>query len=268
MQEDIFVPDAEADTSDHEKSSYGAYAYKRVQRLRRKGKRRGIDVPPLGYDLTEPEKPRIVFWVIAIVSAVLFVGMLVGLILLYNVLIKTFSDLRGIGDFLKIVFKPAVLTASFGWSAIPGILLVAVYLLLAVLFALPIVAVVYFYRFVRDAFYMTKCSKEEFARGSIVSSRLTGLAVVLATATVLFIVLLSYISAASAKLYFGLIYGGLVLALGGLLACMAVEKVRCGKWFEGLGEDKKQNYLAHERALRKVKSRLRTEKQLWNDWGN
>lgn len=252
---------------DYEKISYGRFAYKRVQRLRRKGQRRGIEVPQLDYELTKSEKPRIAFWIVAVISVVLFVGIIVGIGLLYNELIKMFSDLSGISEFLKVVFDPAILAASFGLSAVPGILLVFVYLLIAVLFALPIIAAVYFYRFVRDAFYMAKCSKEEFAKGSIISSRILGFVIAIIVAAVIFIILLSYISASSAKLYIGLIFGGHVLALGGLLALMAIEKIKCGKWFEGLEESKRQNYLEHEKALRLVKSRLNMEKRFWKDIG-
>lgn len=252
---------------DYEKSSYGKLAYKRVQRLRRKGQRRGIEIPRLNYELTKPEKPRVAFWIVAVISAALFVGIIVGIVLLYNELIKTFSDLSGIGEFLKVVFDPVILTASFGWSAVPGILLAAVYLLIVVLFVLPIIAAVYFYRFVRDAFYMTRCSKEEFAKGSMISSRILGLVTVTIVVAIVSAILSSYISAAGAKLYIWLIFGGLAVALGGLIALMTIEKLKCAKWFENLEESKKQNYLEHEKALRRVKSRLNTEKRLWNDMG-
>lgn len=252
---------------DYEKISYGKTAYKRVQRLRRRGRRRGFEVPLLGYELTKPEKPRLAFLIVAIASAVLFVGIIIGIGFLYNTLITTFSDLSGIGEFLKVVFDPAILSASFGWSAIPGILLVVVYLLIALLFALPVVAAIYFYTFVRDAFYMAKCSKEEFAKGSLISSRILGFSAVLAVVTVIFIILMSYATAENAKLYLGLIYAALVIALGGLLALMAVEKIKCGKWFESLEEDKKQNYLNHEGAMRRVKRRLNTEKHFWQNLG-
>lgn len=261
--------EAMLDTSnlDYEKSSYGKSVYKRVQRLRRKGQRRGIEIPYLNYALTKPEKPRIAFLIVAIISAVLFAGMVVGIFLLYNELIKMFSDLSGIGDFIKVMFKPDILSGSFGLSALPGIMMVAVYLLIAVLFALPVVAAVYFYRFVRDAFYMATCSKEEFAKGSIISGRIFGLIVVVIVITVVFVILMSYMTAASAKLYIGLIFGGAVIAFGGLIAVTIIEKIKSGKWFEELEESKKQNYLEHESALRRVKSRLNTEKRIWSDFG-
>lgn len=267
MEDDVFGYGNPPPSGDREKSSYGRYAYKRVQRLRRKGKRRGIEVPYLGYELTKPEKPRIAFWIAAGVSAAIFVGILVGIGFLYNEFVKMFSDLGGLGDLVKILFKPDILGASFGLSALPGLLLIAVYLLIAVLFALPIVAAVYFYRFVRDAFYMASCSKEEFAKGSIISSRIFALIVVLIVAAVVFVILLANIASSSAKLYIGLIFGGLALALGGLLVLMILEKTKCGKWFEGLAESKKQDYLEHESALRSVNRRLNAEKSFRRNIG-
>ena len=51
---------------DYEKSSYGGYAYRRVQRLRKRGEKRGIFVPALEYELTKPDKRRTAFWITAI----------------------------------------------------------------------------------------------------------------------------------------------------------------------------------------------------------
>lgn len=251
--------------TDYEELSYGKFVYKKIQKLRRKGKSRGIEVPYLGYELTKPEKLRIAFRVVAFVSLILFIAVIVAIGILYNELIKTFSDLSGIGDLLKVVFDPAVFSASFGLSAIPGIMLAMVYLLMIVLCALPIIAIFYFYRFVRDAFYMAKCSKEEFAKGTVISSRMVSLAVMIATVTVIFIIALSYVSAGNATLYLWLIFVGVIIALGGLFALMAVEKVKCGKWFEGLEESKRQNYLAHVNGLKRIKRRLNTEKQMWDN---
>lgn len=254
-------------TIDYEQISYEKYAYKRVNRLRRRGKRRGIEVPYLDHELTKPEKPRTAFLAVAVISAVILIGIIVGIGFLYNELIKNFSIFNGMGDVLKAVFDPAAFALSAGLSAIPGLMIVLAYILLIAMFAIPIGAVIYVYRFIRDVFYMSKCSKEEFAKGNIISSRIFGLIAAIAVATVILIVILSNTESSTAKLLSGLVYGGIAAALGGLLALMTVEKIKCGKWFEGLEEDKKENYLAHERALRRVKNRLHTEKQIWNDLG-
>lgn len=252
-----------ADDTDYESLSYGKFYYKKVQRLRRRARERRIDVPKLSYGLTKPEKPRVAFWVAAAVSLLLFIGILVLTGIFYNELIKSVSDLDGLGDLFKVLFDPTTLGASFGTSALPGLMLFLVYLLIIALFILPLSAIFYFYRFVRDSFYMAKCSKEEFAKGQLVSGRIFWLIVVLIALTTIFIVAMMYIPAANARLYLGLIYGALVLALGGLLALMIVEKVKAGKWFEGLDEAKKQNYLAHENGLRSVKRRLHRERDNW-----
>lgn len=176
--------------TDYEKSSYGKFAYKRVQRLRRKGKRRGIEVPYLDYELAKPERPRIAFWVIAAVSAVLLIGIIIGLGFLYNYLINTLTIFGGIGDVFTAVFNPAAFMLSSGLSAIPAIMVIVAYILLFCAFLLPLGAVIYLYRFVRDTLYMANCTKEEFAKGGIVRSRIFGLIAGLAVVTVVLIVIL------------------------------------------------------------------------------
>lgn len=274
MNEDTFFTEERAERRamedvDYEALSYGKKEYKRVCRLRKKARERGIEVPRLRYELTKPEKPRLAFWVIAVVSAVIFAGVIVGLFFLYSEMIKFFSDgeLDGLSDFIGVLFQPEVLSGSLGLSALPGVLLVVVYLLIFVLFLLPFAAAFYFYGFVRDAFYMAKCSKEEFAKGNVIASRLIGLIAVLATVVVLFILTLSYVEAAGARTAVSLIFAGIVITLGGLIALIFFEKYKCGKWFDSFDEEKKQNYLEHERALRSVKRRLKSEKQFWSNLG-
>ena len=267
--EDNFIasPSPEGPQTDFEKISYGKAAYKRVQRLRRKGRRRGIDVPTLGFELTKPDKPRMAFWIVAIVSAVLFAGILIATGFLYNELVKIFSDLNGVGDLIRTMFDPKILQGSLGLSALPGILMIFIYILLILLFALPIILAIYFYRFVRDAFYMAKCSKEEFAKGRIITSRIFGIVTFLIVATVIFIFLLTQIAAGNAKVLASVIYVAFLLAFGGLLVLMILEKVKAGKWFDTVEEARKQNYLAHEKALRRIESRLRTDRHLWERIG-
>lgn len=252
---------------DFEKVSYSKTAYKRVQRLRRKGRRRGLDVPHLNYELHKPEKPRTIFLIAAIISAVLLIGIIVGIGFLYNEIIKSISIFDGIGEVFTALFDPETFMASAGLSAIPGLMIALAYLLLIVTFLLPVGAIIYFYRFVRDVFYMANCSKEEFAKGNIISSRIIGLITVLAVAAAIFVVILIFTDTSTPKVISGLVFGGIVLVVGGLLALIIMEKSKAGKWFDTLDESNKQNYLEHEQALRRVKRRLNNEKQFWSNLG-
>lgn len=261
-QDDVFDVDA---PHDYELSSYGKYAYKRVQKLRRRGKRRGIDVPVLGYVLTRPQKARLPFLIIAVVSAVILVASIVGLGFLYNYIIGSTTDFKGMADVLKAVFDPKTFALSAGLSAIPGIMIVVAYILLFVMLLIPIIALIYVYRFVRDTVYMIKCSKEEFACGGIVHSRIVGLIIGLVVCTLIFAVV-AYIT--EVKMGYALpVFLGIVAALGGLLALTLIERNKCKKWFDGLDEFKKQNYLAHEHGLQRVKSHLRFERNMWSNLG-
>lgn len=261
VKSDPYTPPA----VDYEKQSYAKYVYKRVQRLRRKGKRRGIKVPYLQYELHKPDKPRVVFWIIAIISLVLFAGMLVGLGFLANELIKLSDDFSGIGDVLTAIFDPKLFAATAGLSAIPGMLIFLAVVMFIGLLLIPIAAVFMMYGFVREAFYMAKCSKEEFAKGNVISSRIFGLIVTLIVATAMLIVIVTQVDESFTKLLAGIVYGILVVALGAYLAVLAIEKSKNAKWFDTLDEESKQNYLAHDQALRKVKRTLRSERQMWDD---
>ncbi len=255
-----------ANETDYEKLSYGKLGYKRVQRLRRKGQRRGIDVPKLGFGLTKPEKPRIAFWIAAIVGIVLFVAILVATGFLIKFLIEVFSDFyKDTGGFFKTVANPKMLFATQGLSAVPLLILIMAYLFLALIIIVPIIIAVYCYSFAVNTFYLAQCSKEEFAKGEKVSGSILSYTLILVAATVILIVILLATDAQTAKLLVGLIYAVTVIIFGGLLTLIVLEKVKCAKWFAGLDEYKRQNFIAHDRALRRVKSRLHFERKLWND---
>lgn len=194
-------------------------------------------------------------------------GIIVGIGFLYNEIIKSISIFDGIGEVFTALFDPETFMASAGLSAIPGLMIALAYLLLIVTFLLPVGAIIYFYRFVRDVFYMANCSKEEFAKGNIISSRIIGLITVLAVSAAIFVVVLIFTDTSTPKVISGLVFGGIVLVVGGLLALIIMEKTKAGKWFDTLDESNKQNYLEHEQALRRVKRRLNNEKQFWSNLG-
>ena len=255
---------------DYEKISYGKTMYKRVQRLRKKGKRRGIEVPYLNHELTKPENTRIVFLIIAIISAILLTGILAGIVYFYVQFMKDATIFDGAGDAFQVLFDPQIVLATAGLSSIPAIMIIIAYLMLFGLLLVPLLIGIYLYSFVFNIFYMSKCSKEEFAKGNIVSSRVFNLSIILIISTIAFIVglLNGNDSDTILKMIVGAIYAGIVIVLGGLLALILFEKVRCTKWFNNLDEDKKQNYLAHESALRQVKKRHRSERYFWDNITN
>lgn len=257
----------EDDTPDYEQISYGKFGYKRVQRLRRKGKRRGIEVPQLNYALTKPEKPRIAFWVAAIIGIIAFIAILVGAGFLIKFIIDVFSDLyKDTGGFFKTVIHPGTLFATQGLSLVPVLFLILAYLALISIAVVPLVIALSCFRFVRNMLYTARCSKEEFARGERISGNITGAIGILVGATVVMIVIFVMTDAHTARLLVGLIYGAIVIIAGGFLALMIIERKKCKKWFEGLEEDNKRNFIEHDNGLRRIKSRLHFERQLLFGW--
>lgn len=253
---------------DYEKLSYGKLGYKRVQRLRRKGQRRGIEVPPLGFELHKPDKPRLAFWAAAIVSIVLMVALLVGVGFLIKYAIDFFNvQFADSGGFFKTLASPEVFLVTAGLSLIPLMLIIMAYAMLLLIFLIPLFLALYCFSLARKALYLARCSKEEFAIGGFVADRIFNFICTLAVATLVLIVVLAKSDVQAVKIVVGLIYAVVVIIFGGLLAIILLEKAKCKKWFEGLDEDKKENYIAHEKALRRIKSRLHLERSFWDGLG-
>lgn len=266
--DDLFDNESVNSEIDYEKESYGKRAYKRVRKLRRRGERRGIDIPELNYVLTKPERPRIPFFIAGIVLVVMLVAILVGIVFLYNELVKAFAGLEGLWEFFTVLLDPENFKMSLGLSLVPAILIVMVYILVFILFLLPFVVAMYFYKFIRDTFYLAVCSKEEFAKGYAVSNMIMLISVLLVTITSLFVVGVIYVTQSGPRLMLGLVYGGLMLSLGGMLALIIAEKVKSAKWFAGLDEYRRKNFLEHDRGLRSVKRRLGEERRFFSTLGH
>ena len=256
------------DTTDYEALSYGKLGYKRVQRLRKKAARRRIEVPYLGYELHKPDKPRVVFWIVAAVAIVLMVGVVVGGIFLLNVLVKSLDNFRGIGDLFKAMFRPEVLAASLGFSTLPALMVALAVAMLVLLALIPLLVGLYLVSFVRNAFYLAKCSKEEFAKGYDISMRITRLILYLVLATVLLVVGLYFAPDKRTLVPVVLVYVCFVVVFGGFLAVLLLERSKNAKWFEGLDEAQKQSFLAHNEGLRRISKRLKAERDFWNTLGN
>lgn len=245
----------------YEQISYGKYGYKRIQRLRRKGRRRGLEIPTLNYELTRPEKPRVVFLIAAIITLIIFLGLMVGAGFLIKFGVDFFSvQFKDSGGFFKTLLNPQAVIASLGLSIVPVLLIVLAYIMMILILLIPIFLVLYCYRLIRNAFYMAQCSKEEFAKSEFVGKHISAFAIILVIATVLLIVVLIRGEAPALKLVVGLVYLGVVIIFGGMLALMIVERRKCKTWFDSLDEGKKQNYLAHEEGIRRVKKRLQRER--------
>ena len=236
---------------DYEKLSYSKLSYKRVQRLRRRAKRRGVEVPKLEYPLTKPDKPRILFWIMAIISAILYLGIVVGVGYLADALITSING-SGLGEFIKNITKPEFVLLSLGIpTTVSLIFIIIIYSLIVLLLLAAVLFVIYAFRFVRESFYMATCSKEEFAKGSIITGRILRYTVIIVLVTVLLIV--GLVRGPSddviVKVISGVLYGVLLLVLGGPLLLMVLERRKCKKWFEAQPEEKKRNYIEHDRGL-------------------
>ena len=134
------------------------------QRIRQKGLQHGVSVPKLKYQLTKPDKPRLSMIIMGILASIVFVGVVILGIGLFAVLAKV-NMAFNVWELLANLFTPTKIVGTLGLSVLGGIGIVLFYVLLLILIALPIVAIVCMYKFVRTLFALSKANKEEFAKG-------------------------------------------------------------------------------------------------------
>lgn len=242
----------------YEEISYDKRTFKKVAKLRKKGLKYGIVVPNLNYELTKPEKPRKTFLVISIILSLALIGMIIALGFLYNKVLNILFE-TNLLEIIGNLFNPVFLAETLGLSAIPGLMILVVYIIIIACLLLPIYLLVYVYRFIRDSFRMVNCSIEEIAKGNTITNRITTLILNLIFIVIVFVLLLWQLDERVKGLLI-VLFIVLCLIFGGLLTLILIERIKANKIFDSLEEDKKQNYLEHEKALKLVQYREKARK--------
>ena len=86
-----------------EKASYSDYSYKKVKKLREKGKYWGYDVPFLQHPVHKQEKPRAIFIVAGVLYTILTIAMLVATYFIArSFILPTIGSALGLSDMFKI----------------------------------------------------------------------------------------------------------------------------------------------------------------------
>lgn len=257
METSIEAENAERDC---EKLSYTPYAYKRLLKLRENGRKRGIKVPYLSFELTKPEEPRVSVLVAAIIAAILLVALVMFLIWACYALAVLFIGAGELNALLRGLSDPAAYGGGLFWASF----IIAAAEFSALVILVPTLIAVQVFRFLRDVIYMAQCSKEEFAKGDIVASRVAGLIITLSVSTLVFVFMLCLGMINTYPLLI-LAYVGIVVLCGMALVIIGIEKRKCVKWFNELDGYRKEDFLAQARALESVKNRLHTEKKMKQD---
>ncbi|MBE5741422.1 MAG: hypothetical protein E7351_02730 [Clostridiales bacterium] len=257
LKEEFSQEDQEQEikTDEVEKASYSEYSYKNVQRLREKGKYWAIDVPYLQYPVTKQDKPRPLFLVFGIISLILlgFVCygaymMTVGIIL---PMISSALSLNGLftihqWDFLGLFVMFSSLAPFILW-------------ILIILFSVAIISiVVYFILLTRKLFCLSKISMQEMAKGYEIRNMLLALGTIMVLILVIGLVLLvpnaKNMTAGNIAIVV-VVMVGLIAIVGVVFALLLVQRNKEKKLFEQLPEEQQQDFIKHNRALERTRSR-------------
>lgn len=236
-----------------EKSSYSAYSYKNVKKLREKGKYKGIDVPFLQYPVKKQEKPRPLFIVFGIVDLILLaLSIVFAVIITKNFLLPLFGELLNI-SWLKDLNEWDI----FGLASMFGSLFIFLLWIIAIFVASLLIAmIVYFILQARKMFCLSKASMQEMAVGYEISRVIFNLII----AIVLFVAIAVVIVVQNKNinsLWFKIIISviiAVVLTLTTLVVLLIVQRNKAKKEFNQLPEEQKQDFIKHNRALFKVRT--------------
>ena len=242
------------DNTDYEKLSYDPYTYRRVQRIRKNGLQHGVTVPKLKYQLTQPEKRRMPLFIMGILASIVFITVLVLAGVLYSIAIRIRGTFNVVEMFTNL-FDPIQIVRTLGLSILGGIGIVLYYILLLLILAVPVILIFYMYKFVRTLFALSTCSKEEFAKGHrvmkyIVIFMALGVICLGVAGTILFAKF-----TLKAKVIITIIFVLLAALMLAYSIIMIMERVKSSKWFDTLDDERKKDYLMHDKALARSKAR-------------
>ena len=238
-----------------EKTSYSAYSYKKVQKLREKGKYWGTNIPYLQYPLKKQEKPRALFLVLGILYAIIFACILAfSVVVIINFIIPIVKLALNMGDKVELKWWDAFGVTYTFMSLAPLLLWLIIIFVLLLLFAINF----YFGFQTYKLFALSKVSMQEIAKGYEINDLIFKMsAIILITITIgIVILVLNYQNMKPAG--FALIIGVMAVVsviIGLVLALLIVERIKAKKEFDQLSEEEQQDFIKHNNKLDYVRRR-------------
>lgn len=239
---------------DIEKNSYSKYMYKKLVKARKKGLQYGVTIPPLKYELEKPEKTRKVFLIAGYTLLGFTIALFIGFIIMYIIsgVFPMFIDMiRGTSN----VYSKELFEKSLGLTSFGAISLTWLYIVIVILLLLPIGIIIGLVKGVIKNFALSKISKQEMAKGFEVSRYINIL--VISIFLTLLIGILFIVE--------GLTRGGLgvfitIMSFVIFACCLTLlifiikERKREKEWFNSLSEEKQQDFLNQNNAVKKYKN--------------
>lgn len=235
-----------------EKQSYSEHSYKKVKKLREKGKYWAIDVPYLQHPVQKQEKPRPLFMVFGVLYLlVLIASLALSVIIVTYFLLPLIAQAIGLNSLVKVrawdIFGLVAMFSSivpiFIWTII-----IAVAALIIGINAFLIYETI-------NMFHMSKISMQEMAKGYEVGSMLfalgTIMVVTLITGITILVLTRENIKPAGIALVVGVML--IVCAIvGTIFGLLMAQRVKANKQFETLPEEQQNDFIRHNRALDRI----------------
>lgn len=247
-------------TDEVEKASYSDYSYKKVKKLREKGKFWAIDVPYLQYPVTKQEKPRPLFIAFGILSLIVlgFVGY-AAFRITTNLILPLVAAALQMNSVFNIPFWDIFGLFTMFNSLAPFLC----WILVGVVSALTIGMVVYFISLTKRLFCLSKISMQEMAKGYEVRSMIYALGTIIAIVLIVGIFLLvkfgSNMTAKNIWIVIGVMVA-IVALVGVVFALLIVQRRKETKLFNQLPKEQQDDYINHVRELDRVRRRKKVAK--------
>lgn len=239
---------------DIEKNSYSKYMYKKLVKARKKGLQYGVTIPPLKYELEKPEKPRKVFLIAGYTLLGFTIALFIGFIIMYIVsgVFPMFLDMiRGTSN----VYSKELFEKSLGLTSFGAISLTWLYVVIVILLLLPIGIIMGLVKGVIKNFAFSKISKQEMAKGFEISRYINMLIISMFLSLIIGVLFIVE----------GLVKGGLgifitIMSFVIFVWCLILltfikkERKREKEWFNNLSEEKQQDFLNQNNAVKKYKN--------------
>lgn len=240
-----------------EQTSYNRNSYRALQRLRARGAEYGIEIPRLQYPLTPDHSGGLALKVMTILSAALILAA-TGLLIwgVAKLMVPMLDVIQSTADFVDSIKNIPIINAL---GSIPALLVWAVIILIlggavAIIASLS----VFLYNLIR----INCLTMQEKAAGYYLSANKTSALVTGIVLTILAVVTLIFVNVLVGLLF--LCAGAYALAL---FSVLQHTRKQAKEAFAQLPKEQQEDFLAHNRALTKLRSRRAMHKLLdIDDW--
>lgn len=235
-----------------EKASYSDYSYKRVRKLREKGKYWGYEVPYLQYPVNKQEKPRAIFLVAGILYAIMASLMLVAtFFVVTGFVLPLLGTALGLSGMFKI-FQWDILGL---FATISALVPIFIWLILIATIGLLVGINIYFISQTIKFFKMSKISMQEMAKGFEVQSLIIRLGTIMGIAVVVGVAILvltrENVTLAGVWLVIGIMLA-ILAVISPFFILLIIERNKAKKQFDELSEEQQTDFIRHNQMLDRV----------------